>query len=101
LGSLSGIGSGLGGFGRKKKADAAAAANSTLDSTADAASNAAAAKATGTGQAGSGQAGSAAANSAVLMESKTEMTGFSQGSVDASRFAVPAGYAKVEARSME
>lgn len=101
LGSLSGIGSGLGGFGRKKKADAAAAANSTLDSTADAASNAAAAKATGTGQAGSGQAGSAAANSAVLMESKTEMTGFSQGSVDASRFTVPAGYAKVEARSME
>lgn len=101
LGSLSGIGSGLGGFGRKKKADAAAAVNSTVDSTSDAASNAAAAKAVGGGQGNGGAAGSAATESAVLVESKTEMTGFSQATVDAGKFAVPAGFAKVEAKSME
>jgi len=101
LGSLSGIGSGLGGFGRKKKADAAAAVNSTVDSTSDAASNAAAAKATGSVQGSGGPAGGGAVDSAVLVESKTEMTSFSQASVDASRFAIPGGYAKADAKSIE
>lgn len=97
LGSLAGIGSGLGGFGRKKKADAASAANTTLDSTSDAVSNAAAAKASG----GAGAAANAQATSAVLMESKTQMTSFSQASVDAARFSVPAGFTQVQPKTME
>ncbi len=101
LGSLAGIGAGLGGFGHRKKADAAAAVNSTVDSTADAASNAAAAKVAGAGKGAPGAGAGAGVNSAVLMESKTEMTGFSQGSVDASRFVVPAGFVKVDVKSME
>jgi hypothetical protein len=40
------------------------------------------------------QPGAAPQNAAVLMESSTEMTNFSSGSVDASLFNVPAGYAK-------
>ncbi len=36
--------------------------------------------------------------SAVLMESKTELTSFSQGPVDVSKLEVPAGYKQVEAR---
>ncbi len=97
LGSLGGIGSGLGGFGRKKKADAAAAANSTGDTKADAASDAAAGKTAGGGSAGA----NAQVTSVVLMESKTEMTSFSQSPVDVARFSVPPGYAKVEATALE
>lgn len=56
---------GLGGFGRKKKPEAAASAASGDTST------------------------------AVLMETKTEMSGFSQQAVDTGRFEVPAGYRQV------
>jgi hypothetical protein len=38
---------------------------------------------------------------AVLMESKTEMTSFSRGPVDVSKFEVPAGFKQVEARGMK
>ena len=40
-------------------------------------------------------AATAPADFSVLMESTTEMTGFSSASVDASGFAIPTGYAKV------
>lgn len=56
---------GLGGFGRKKKPEAAASAPS------------------------------GEATTAVLMETKTEMSGFSEAAVDAGRFEVPAGYQQV------
>lgn len=60
---------GLGGFGRKKKvAEPPPAASGD----------------------------SAAQGPAVLVESNTQMSGFSQASIDASKFAIPAGYKQVE-----
>jgi hypothetical protein len=38
--------------------------------------------------------------SAVLIESKTELTSFSRGSVDTSKFEVPSGYKRVEPRNV-
>ncbi|QNI35363.1 hypothetical protein [Edaphobacter albus] len=59
---------GLGGFGRKKKAaDPAPAADA-----------------------------SASQGPAVLVESNTQMSDFSQSAVDASKFAIPAGYKQIE-----
>jgi hypothetical protein len=69
LGSLGGLGSGLGGFGRKKKEQPKEQQTSK--------------------QAPQGGA-------VVFMESSTELASFSSGSVDASRFEVPAGYKQVQ-----
>jgi hypothetical protein len=65
---------GFGGFGKKKKADPQPAA------AADQAQ------------------GAAPATAAVLVESNTEMTSFSQATVDASKFDVPPGYKQVDAK---
>ncbi len=65
---------GFGGFGKKKKADPQPAA------AADQAQ------------------GAAPATAAVLVESNTEMTSFSQATVDSSRFDVPPGYKQVDAK---
>jgi len=46
-------------------------------------------------------AAGASADYSVLMESTTQMTGFSSASVDSSAFAVPAGYAKVAANDYQ
>lgn len=43
----------------------------------------------------------AQAASAVLVEMTSQMTNFSRGAVDASAFAVPAGYARVDPRQVE
>lgn len=69
MGSLGGLAGGFGGFGHKKKKDDAAPAAAPSDS----------------------QAG-APVTAMVLMESNTQLTGFSQESADESLFAVPAGY---------
>lgn len=66
---------GFSGFGRKKKADTPAAAPASDPAQ-----------------------GTAPPAAAVLIESNTEMTSFSQASVDASKFDVPAGYKQVEAK---
>jgi hypothetical protein len=76
MGSFGGVASSLGGFGgfhKKKPAPAPAAA----------------------------PAAGAPADYSVLMESTTQMTGFSSASVDGSAFAVPAGYAKVAANDYQ
>lgn len=78
MGSLGGLAGGLGGFGRKKKkADAAPAA----------------------GPEGT-QAATAPTAAAVLVESNTQLSGFSQGSADESMFTVPAGYQQVIAANL-
>jgi len=70
LGSFSGVATSLGGFGfHKKKPDQQ--------------------------QQQAQPANAAAQNSAVLMESTTETTNFSSAPVDASKFAVPAGYTRM------
>jgi hypothetical protein len=76
MGSFGGVASSLGGFGgfhKKKPAPAPAAA-----------------PASGTPQ-----------DFTVMMESTTQMTGFSSSSVDVAAFAVPAGYAKVAANDYQ
>lgn len=75
MGSLGGLAGGLGGFGKKKKAAPA--------STEDA------------------QPATASATAAVLVESNTQLTGFSQASVDDSKFDVPAGYKLVESKNLD
>lgn len=62
---------GFGGFGRKKKAAEPAPANNA----------------------------SAAPGPAVLVESNTQMGDFSQAAVDAAKFAIPAGYKQIEAKT--
>jgi hypothetical protein len=69
---LGGLG-GLGGFGHKKKADAPPPDEKPADQPPP--------------------------QSAVLLESKTELTSFSRGPVDVSKFEVPAGYKQVEPRA--
>lgn len=83
MGGFGSVASGLpsfGGFGHKKKAQPAAEA--PAESTA-----------------ASPNTDPSAAQSSVLMESTTEITSFSQGAVDASRFEVPAGYQQVALKS--
>jgi hypothetical protein len=63
---------GFSGFGKKKKADPVPAAATAPSA--------------------------APATAAVLVESNTEMTSFSQASVDASKFDVPGGYKQVDAK---
>ncbi len=67
---------GFGGFGKKKKADPPAPAADPAQGTAPPAA-------------------------AVLVESNTQMTSFSQAVVDASRFDVPAGYKQVDPKTAE
>jgi hypothetical protein len=74
LGRLGGLGGLGGGFGRKKKEQPVPAAT-TPEATSSAGS---------------------AAESGVLMQMETKMDGFSAAPVDASKFAVPAGYKQVE-----
>jgi hypothetical protein len=78
LGRIAGgaLGGGLGGFGRKKKQEQPPPQQQT--------SNA------------QGQA----ALASVLMESQTEMKGFSSASIDGSVFGVPAGYKQVESEML-
>ena len=78
---LGGLGSAFGGFGRKKKQDPAPDTS---------AQNAPA-------QQGNAQTPAAA----VLIESSTELTSFSSGHIDSSRFEVPAGYKQVEPRNLQ
>jgi len=71
MGSLGGLAGGLGGFGhKKKKADQAPAAAPE-------------------------EAQAATATAAVLIESNTQLTGFSQAAADESMFAIPTGYKQV------
>lgn len=70
MGSLGGLAGGLGGFGHKKKKAPAAPPEEA-------------------------QAATAPATAAVLIESNTQLAGFSQAAVDESMFAVPAGYKQV------
>jgi hypothetical protein len=76
MGSFGGVASSLGGFGgfhkKKKPADTPAASPAA-----------------------------ATPDYSVLMESTTQMTGFSSSSVDVAAFAVPAGYAKVAANDYQ
>jgi hypothetical protein len=73
MGSLGGLAGGLGGFGhKKKKADPAPAAAPE-----------------------EAQATTAPTTAAVLVESNTQLAGFSQASADESMFAIPAGYKQV------
>ncbi len=75
MGSLGGLAGGFGGFGhKKKKADPAPEA--TPDS-------------------------AAPATAAVLVESNTQLTGFSQASVDQAKFDVPAGYKQIELKNLD
>jgi hypothetical protein len=75
---LGGLGSAFGGFGHKKKSDPPPQDPPPAQ-----------------GQSGgNGQAPTAS----VLIESQTELTGFSSASIDPSRFDVPAGYKLVEAK---
>lgn len=76
--ALGGLGAGLGSFGRKKKAEPAAAPDS----------GAAAQQAQG-------------ADANVLIESNTTMGGFSSEKIDGSRFEVPAGYREVSPKSLD
>lgn len=84
MGGFGGVATGLpsfGGFGHKKKAQPKAEEPPPEPA------------------AQSGAANPNAAQSSVLMESTTEITSFSQGAVDGSKFEVPAGYQQVVARS--
>jgi hypothetical protein len=79
MGSLGGLAGGLSGFGhKKKKADPAPVAAPE-----------------------GAQAATASTTAAVLVESNTQMTGFSQASVEESIFAVPAGYKQVSPEHVE
>jgi hypothetical protein len=80
MGNFGNIASGLGGFGgfgRKKKQQQQESANPASSSGAN-----------------------AAPQSAVLMESTTESSGFSQSPVDPAKFAVPSGYQQVEPKQV-
>jgi hypothetical protein len=70
-----GIG-GFGGFGHKKQAQTPPPADDTSN---------------GTQQ---------TPTATVLMESKTEMTGFSSASIDSGKFSVPAGFMEIQPRQM-
>ncbi|HEV2708645.1 MAG TPA: hypothetical protein VGU67_00390 [Edaphobacter sp.] len=73
MGSLGGLAGGFGGFGhKKKKADPAPAAAPE-----------------------EAQAATTDATAAVLIESNTQLTAFSQAAADESMFAIPAGYKQV------
>ncbi|HZY62744.1 MAG TPA: hypothetical protein VFE38_09475 [Edaphobacter sp.] len=77
MGSLGGLAGGFGGFGHKKKkaeAPQPTAAQGQPDSPAQA---------------------------AVLVESNTQLSDFSQASVDESKFEIPAGYRQVEPRKVQ
>ena len=79
LGALGAMGGSLGGFGRKKKVDPAPApAPSQGQGTTD-----------------------APATAAVLIESNTQLTGFSRDVVAESKLAVPTGYKQVEPKTTE
>ncbi|GAC1647809.1 MAG: hypothetical protein NVS9B15_06390 [Acidobacteriaceae bacterium] len=84
MGTFGNIASGLGGFGgfgrKKKQQQQQESANAN--------------------PAASSSGANAAPQSAVLMESTTESSGFSQSRVDPSKFTVPAGYQQVEARQV-
>lgn len=75
MGSLGGLAGGFGGFGHKKKKaeDPQPAAQQTA----------------------------APATSAVLIESNTQLSGFSQAPADESKFEVPAGYRQIQPKSAE
>jgi hypothetical protein len=77
MGALGGLAGGFGGFGHKKK---------KADAPAPEAQQAPAA---------------APATAAVLVESNTQLTGFSQAPADESKFDVPAGYKQAEPRNVE
>lgn len=77
MGALGGLAGGFGGFGHKKK---------KTDDPPPAAEQAQAA---------------APATSAVLVESNTQLAGFSQAPADESKFDIPAGYKQVEPRNIE
>jgi len=77
MGALGGLAGGFGGFGHKKK---------KADAPAPEAQQAVAAAPT---------------TAAVLVESNTQLTGFSQAPADESKFDVPAGYKQVEPRNVE
>jgi hypothetical protein len=79
MGSLGGLAGGFGGFGHKKK---------KADPAPEAAPDTA-------------QAAAAPVTAAVLVESNTQLTGFSQASADESKFDVPAGYKQVEPRNLD
>lgn len=74
MGSLGGLAGGFGGFGhKKKKAEDPPAAQETT----------------------------APATSAVLVESNTQLSGFSQAPADESKFEVPAGYRQIQIKGVE
>ncbi len=50
---------------------------------------------------GHGQAAAAPATAAVLVESNTQLSGFSQAAADESKFDIPAGYKQVEPRNLD
>jgi hypothetical protein len=79
MGSLGGLAGGFGGFGHKKK---------KADPAPEAAPDTAQAVAT-------------PVTAAVLVESNTQLTGFSQASADESKFDVPAGYKQVDPRNLD
>ncbi len=77
MGSLGGLAGGFGGFGHKKKADPPpTAASEQIQAAAPPAA-------------------------AVLVESNTQLAGFSQMPADESKFDVPAGYTQVQPRNLE
>lgn len=80
---LGGLGSAFGGFGRKKKQDPAPDSTAQNDQ----------------GGQANGQGNAQTPAAVVLIESSTELTSFSSGHIDASRFDVPAGYKLVESRN--
>jgi hypothetical protein len=77
MGSLGGIAGGFGGFGHKKKKPDPAPDPAPED------------------------AASAQSTAGVLVESNTQLAGFSQAAADESMFAVPAGYKQVNPASAE
>lgn len=77
MGSLGGLAGGFGGFGHKKKKPDPAPDPAPED------------------------AASAQATAGVLVESNTQLAGFSQAAADESMFAVPAGYKQVNPASAE
>jgi len=77
MGALGGLAGGFGGFGHKKKADPPAAA--------------------------APEQGQAAVppTAAVLVESNTQLTGFSQATVEESKFDIPSGYKQVDPKNIQ
>lgn len=85
LGRLAGGRLGLGGFGRKKKQEEPPPTQEQATSSASGS------------QAAAGQPGASGA----LMEMTSELSGFSAGAVDGSKFDVPAGFKQVESEMLK